>query len=218
MKKDLQRIAILLFVGIAGVCFLISHESNKVQYIDSQGTSALIEEKSDVSSVSSEIKSQTAGENGSEREIYCVYVCGMVKREGVYRLYSGARVASAIKAAGGMLAGADSHAINLAEQVFDGMKLYVPSIEEGQMIADHNDKSENQNMITGNTGTGSGLININTADSEELQSIPGIGPSKAQLIIDYRTQSGYFSKPEDIMLIKGIKEGLFNKIKDRITT
>ena len=73
-------------------------------------------------------------------------------------------------------------------------------------------------MITGNTGTGSGLININTADSEELQSIPGIGPSKAQLIIDYRTQSGYFSKPEDIMLIKGIKEGLFNKIKDRITT
>ena len=81
MKKDLQRIAILLFVGIAGVCFLISHESNKVQYIDSQGTSALIEEKSDVSSVSSEIKSQTAGEKWiGERNILRICLWNGKKR------------------------------------------------------------------------------------------------------------------------------------------
>ena len=71
--------------------------------------------------------------------------------------------------------------------------------------------------MNGSASAGTGLVNINTASSEELQTISGVGPSKANLIIDYRNSNGGFKKIEDIMNIKGIKEGLFNKIKDKIT-
>ena len=62
-----------------------------------------------------------------------------------------------------------------------------------------------------------GLVNINTADEEELCTLSGIGSGKAKSIIDYRTQNGEFRKVEDIMQVEGIKEGLFAKIKDSIT-
>ena len=60
-------------------------------------------------------------------------------------------------------------------------------------------------------------VNINTATKEELDALPGIGPVKAQAIIDYRNANGPFKTPEDIMKVKGIKEGEFAKIKDIIT-
>ncbi len=62
-----------------------------------------------------------------------------------------------------------------------------------------------------------GVININTAGAEELMSLPGIGESRAAWIIEYRTKNGPFLKKEDIMQVKGIKDGIFSKIKDRIS-
>ena len=59
-------------------------------------------------------------------------------------------------------------------------------------------------------------VNINTATKEELDALPGIGPVKAQAIVDYRTKNGPFKTPEDIMKVSGIKEGTFAKIKDQI--
>ena len=59
--------------------------------------------------------------------------------------------------------------------------------------------------------------NINTATKEELEALPGIGPVKAQAIIDYRTANGAFKSPEDVMKVKGIKDGEFGKIKDQIS-
>lgn len=216
MKKELRYFAVLLFIGIAGFIFLVSGRKSEVQYIDKESAASEITSKASSVTEPSDTATKEAvsavPDKSAERKILCVYVCGMVKNEGVYELYEGARVISAVKAAGGMLPKADSKAVNLAAPVTDGMKVYIPSIDEGSAVAENGD-----NIASSVSGSSGGLVNINTAGSEELQTIPGIGPSKAALIINYRNESGFFKTTEDIMLIKGIKEGLYNKIKDRIT-
>lgn len=142
-----------------------------------------------------------------------VHVCGFVQNPGVYVLEPGKRVTDAITAAGGFLDEADENYLNLADYLVDGTKIYVPSKEEVQ-------NSESMQVISipenPNTKSESGMVNINTATKEELMSLPGVGESKAEAIMEYRNVYGGFSAIEDIMNIRGIKEGLFNKIKDKI--
>ena len=129
-----------------------------------------------------------------------MYVCGAVLNEGVYELPAGSRIFTAIEKAGGFLATAATTEINQAEILEDAMKLYVPTIAE---VEDMQSKR-------------SGKVNLNRASKEELMTLPGIGEAKAELIIHYREQVGTFKRIEDIMEIDGIKEGLFEKIKDLI--
>lgn len=141
--------------------------------------------------------------NGSEEEVQTtifVYVCGAVAKEGVYELSQGSRVYEAIEMAGGFLPNAAVTEINQAELLEDAMKIYVPTIEE---LA---------KMQLG----GGGKVNINRASKEELMTLPGIGEAKAESIIAYRKKNGSFRKTEDIMQIAGIKDSLYEKIKDLI--
>ncbi len=152
----------------------------------------------------------TSGDSadGTTAEVCVVYVCGAVKQEGVYTLPAGSRVADALKAAGGFSKKADRSVVNLAEKLSDGEKIRIP--EEGETPAED---------PTGNGGTGDSTetgININTADAAMLTQLPGIGETRARDIIDYREDQGAFSKPEDLMKVPGIKEGTYNKVKDRI--
>ena len=107
--------------------------------------------------------------------------------------------------------------------------IYVPSEEEVESgsiergVASGADGSGVGGVTGGNGGgnggnsSGSGaLVNINQASKEELMTLPGIGESKADKIIAYREENGRFSTPEGIMEISGIKDGLYNKIKDKI--
>lgn len=149
----------------------------------------------------------------TENESVCVYVCGAVVNEGVYYLDASARKEEALFAAGGYAEGAASGYINLAEKVTDGERIYFPfenEITESDMISDNisSDKEINSE---------SSKVNINTAGKEELMTLPGIGESKAQLIIDYRNENNGFDSIEELMNIDGIKEGIFNKIKDYVT-
>ncbi len=149
----------------------------------------------------------------TENESVCVYVCGAVVKEGVYYLDASARKEEALFAAGGYAEGAASGYINLAEKVKDGERIYFPfenEITESDMISDNisSDKEINSE---------SSKVNINTAGKEELMTLPGIGESKAQLIIDYRNENNGFDSIEELMNIDGIKEGIFNKIKDYVT-
>lgn len=130
-----------------------------------------------------------------------VYVCGAVKREGVYELPVGSRVYQAIEAAGGFLEDANVRNVNQAEILEDEARVYVPVIGE-EVQTDSDDE---------------GKININKASKEELMTLPGVGESRAESIIKYREEQGAFRKVEDIMQVSGIKEGLFEKIKDYIT-
>jgi len=138
-----------------------------------------------------------------------VHITGAVPRPGVYALPQGARIQDGISAAGGFLAEADKTNINLAELLDDGEKLDVPFIEGGSPVIG--------TPLPEVVATTTDLININTASAAELDSIPGIGPTTAQKIIDYRTQNGPFVNAEDIINVSGIGPGTYERIKNLIT-
>lgn len=144
-------------------------------------------------------------EQGSETEVEAkntifVDVCGAVLYEGVYELPEGSRVYEAIAVAGGFTEDAAVTEINQAEVLQDETQLYVPTLDEAA-------KAQQK---------GDGKVNLNTATKEELMTLPGVGESKAGLIIQYREENGKFRSIEDVMNISGIKEGLFSKIKEYI--
>ncbi len=136
-----------------------------------------------------------------------VYVSGAVKKPDVYTLPLNSNVKDAITAAGGVTAEADLDRINLASRLSDQMQVYVPRKGEGAPPA--------PNGAT--PGTATEKININTASVEELDKLPGIGPSTAQAIVDYRTKNGAFKTIDGIKDVPRIGDALFEKIKDQIT-
>lgn len=149
-----------------------------------------------------------------EAPIY-VQVTGAVKQPGVYELPKGARVFEAIEKAGGMTEDAKAESINQALEVSDGDMIVLYTQQEWQQMQAGTGADEPaQNASSGSEDDG--RININTASLEQLCGISGIGQSRAQSIITYREQNGAFGSIEEIMKVSGIKEGLFQKIKDKI--
>jgi competence protein ComEA len=148
-----------------------------------------------------------------------VHVIGAVPRPGLYEFSEGARVQDAIDVAGGLLAEADENALNLAALLEDGQQLDIPyktgsePVEEDR-TSDLPSSSENGDSTEDPDAE---LVNINTATLEELDTLPGIGPTTAQKIIDYRTENGPFSAIEDIMNVSGIGPATFEDIQDLIT-
>lgn len=135
-------------------------------------------------------------EKTAEKQRICVHVCGEVKKPGMYYMAPESRVNDAIEAAGGFTEIAREASVNLARSLQDGEQLYVCSVSEE--ISD-------------------GRININLASKEQLMQLPGIGESKAEAIVAYRNQHGSFMAVEDLLKIEGIKDGVLEKIKDKIT-
>ncbi len=142
-----------------------------------------------------------------------IHICGAVSNPGVYELAEGERIYHAIEQAGGFTRQADEDYLNQAQKLTDGMRIYIPTKEETSRILKDN-LLQSQEL---RQGSESGLININTATIAQLCSLPGIGEGKAQSIITYREEKGRFSSIEEIMNVEGIKEGLFEKIRDSIT-
>ena len=143
-----------------------------------------------------------------------VHVCGKVNNPAVYEFENGARVVDAIEKAGGFMEEAAIDYLNLARVLADGEKLYVPDKEEALGLNPVNVDTAQGNVADAkDTNT---KVNINTASKEELLSLKGIGDSRAEDIINYRTENGKFAAIEDIMKVPGIKQGAFNKIKDNI--
>lgn len=172
-----------------------------------------------------------SAENGSaaltnqstEQDICYVYVCGAVKEPGVYELEAGARIYEAVDAAGGLTEEADFSSVNQAEKVSDGQMVKILTKEETEALGETPDSVETpdsgngETAVSGNAETEQdGRININLASAEELMTLPGIGRAKADSIISYRESSGGFSSIEEIMQVEGIKEGVFNRVKDSI--
>lgn len=139
-----------------------------------------------------------------------VHVAGAVKTPGLVRLFSEARIADAVAAAGGAAENADFESLNLASPVYDGMKLYVPRIGETPGII----PPATPEAQAG--GLSSHKININTAGLSELMQLDGIGEATAGKIIAYREQHGRFQNEEELMDVSGIGNAKYEKIKDRI--
>lgn len=146
---------------------------------------------------------------------YCVvHICGAVREPGVYTLEGKSRIYQAVEKAGGFREDAAQDYLNQADLITDGMKIYIPTeaeVEEtGMMNIWENSGSDSKEKENS-------LVNINTAGEELLCTLPGVGSAKAKSIISYREKNGPFVKKEDIMNVEGIKDGLFEKIKDSIT-
>jgi len=142
------------------------------------------------------------------------YICGEVKNPGVYEIKNGARVIDLLKLAGGQSEYACLEIINLAEEVFDGQRIYIPSLEEisgGGFLFFTSEHPENNSYSENRT------ININSAGLEELESLPGVGPVTAKSIIDYRNKNGPFKTKEELQNVTGIGEKKYEKIKQYIS-
>lgn len=159
---------------------------------------------------------------GQETVFYIVHICGAVERPGVYSLEEGSRVYQAVEAAGGFTKEAAQDYLNQALVLSDGMKLSIPTEEEVRQAEEAGTGSDSfltdiDGFKTATREEPSGKVNINTAAEEILCTLSGIGSGKAKSIIEYREKNGAFLKIEDIMQVEGIKEGLFQRIKDSIT-
>ena len=175
------------------------------------------------------------GSDPRESVQIAVYVCGAVKKPGVCYLPSGARVCDALEAAGGFTKSADSQWLNQAELLYDGEMLIVyTSVETAQMKEQGILPGDTvpAHAISGSAGSsasvpsanavfegagGEALVNLNTASKEQLMTLPGIGEAKADAIIRYRTETGLFASTEDVMNISGIKNSVYEKIRDKVT-
>ena len=140
-----------------------------------------------------------------------VQVMGAVPRPGVYEFPEGSRVRDAIDAAGGLLTDADVAVMNLAAPLEDGQQLEIPYA--GGAVPPAAVEPPAATQVPG----AEDLININTATLDQLDALPGIGPTTAQKIIDYRTANGPFARIEDIMNVSGIGPATFDKLKALIT-
>jgi len=152
-------------------------------------------------------------------KLLTVYVCGAVKAPGVYQLPEGSRLHEAILASGGCTSEAEESYHNLARMIADGERIYILSKEEvGELSLQERVNGESmQGESTGGISQVPQTVNLNTATLEQLTSLPGIGASRAESILEYRTKVGRFEAVEEIMNISGIGEAMFARIKDRIT-
>jgi len=140
-----------------------------------------------------------------------VHVCGAVRAPGVYELESNERVVKAIEMAGGATEEAKLDALNLAAKLVDGQKIYVPREGETPPVVVSSASGGSNSTVS------AGLINLNAATLEELDTLPGIGPVLAQRIIDYREAHKGFTSVSELQEVSGIGPKKFADIKDKVT-
>lgn len=221
MRQIRQKFCDLIIVILCLLClcsFLVScRDSSRTEEETVFTGNAVEEEKRD-----DDQKEETQVPEEAEQvipEVIYVYVCGQVVNPGVYELHQGDRVTHALLAAGGMTKEASGTYLNQAALLEDGQKIYVPSEEEAAQVFAQGAGGTDDAGDAGQTGgtAGDGKVNLNTAGKAELMTLNGIGESRAEAILAYRQEHGRFESIEDIKKIEGIKEGIFNRIKDQLT-
>ena len=241
MKNNKKIIMIIcgLFILVSGFAYINSDAIGKFVYKDDTEYSSLDDTKyvsskntDCISSSDKKSYNKMSGKdnhndkksNGQSQVV--VYICGAVKHPGVYKFTAGSRIKDAINAASGFKKGAARTAINQARVLEDGEQITIPTLKQvkRKQLSKTTDGDNFQDKTTDNENTDSSeresqntLININTASAGELTSLSGIGQSRADAIIEYRQSNGKFQSIEDIMKIPGIKQGIFNKIKNKIS-
>ena len=198
MKKEYRKalIGAVLFV-LLGLMFLIKLKG-RISGADPE-TDFMADDRLSVSD-RDEDSEDSACEPETEESLL-VYVSGAVRNPGVYRLPLGSRVYEALDAAGGLTQEAEEGLINLAEPLTDGEMIYFPK------------KGEDS---SGQVQLSDGKVDLNRAGKEELMTLPGIGETKAEAILQYRKEHGPFQTIEELMQVSGIGEALFEKIKNRV--
>ncbi|RDW19254.1 competence protein ComEA [Oceanobacillus arenosus] len=197
MIEILKKYAFLIIVGVIIILFLIFTNDDE------------IEDGGELNAVITTVDAETGGDllkteqTVSDTTIAIVDVKGAVVKPGVYEINIDSRVIDVIQKAGGFMTDADQTGVNLAQKVQDEMVLVIPKIGE-------------QATMVGGTSDDSGKIRINYATQEEIESLNGIGPSKAAAIIAYRDEHGFFQTVEDLLEVSGIGEKTLENMKDNL--
>lgn len=213
-KKILISIMLITIIIVGIIVYIINNKSN-----DELNLNSLIIENGTESS-NKTIKENVDKAEEKVKEIV-VHIIGEVKKSGVVSLEEGARLIDAIKKAGGETKNADLSQVNLAYKLKDGDKIYIPN--KNEKITEYIVQGNGDNIVSVGEEPENNLkgenkkVNINTANQEELDTLPGIGETTAQKIIEYRETNGKFNKIEDLQNVKGIGESKYSEIKDKIT-
>lgn len=152
-------------------------------------------------------------EENLEIDLIMVHIDGEVNKPGVYELNKDSRLKDLVDLSGGFKDEAETKFVNLAQRLRDEQKIYIYSKEEVKSLEE--EEKLNMNFETSSEDESTGKIDINNASKEKLKELYGIGDSKAQKIIDYRSKTK-FKRIEDIKNVSGIGEKTFEKIKDSI--
>lgn len=201
-------ILVLALTALAGGVLLGTNEGVVVTRSDSGDAT----ESSSADVPLGSVKNSATADEG----VLVVDVSGAVNAPGVFELRPGDRVIDAIEAAGGLSDDADVASLNQALPVTDGQKILVPSKTDAGSAESTVGGATDADDATGTEETAQTLVNINTADADELDTLPGVGPSTAQAIIDDRTQNGPFKSVDDLMRVSGIGEKKLEKMRSSI--
>ncbi len=176
------------------------------------------------SGTSADGKADKASESGADagncdavKTLCYVHICGAVHYPGVYEVPEGSRLYEVIVLAGGLRADACDHLVNQAQTVADGMQIYIPTVQEAQDDISGEALSFGMESQAGReTGNRDTRIDLNRATKEQLMTLPGVGETRAQAIIAYRETHGGFGTIEELMEVSGIKQGVYDRLKEMI--
>ena len=214
-KKYLILASCLVLFAVAGIGYFMLNNN------DSVITEVLAETTNTISAVKEE-----------STKLY-FDIKGSVKKPGVYEFTQGDKIIDAINKAGGLTKNATTNNLNLSKKLTNEMVIYVFSKNELTTTKafepvsnaseckcetiEINNCVDKKTTNESNNDTETAKININTDNKEKLMTISGIGSSKADAIIEYRTKNGNFKTTEDIINVSGISKTIYDKIKDTIT-
>lgn len=208
MSKNIKnKIVLLISVLLIIIGVLYQINKTKEESIELNYKNIVIENEAEEANIleTSEI----------EKEYIKIHITGQVKNSGIIELEKGERISDAIEKAGGTTELADLDNVNLAYVLEDGQKLYIPNKEEKNEQYIWTENGENIIEETKISSVNS-VININKADKQQLQNIPGVGPSMAERIVNYREENGKFKSVEELKNISGIGEKKFESMKEYI--
>lgn len=212
---------VIILAGAAvliGVLLLYRYESDNAGKTDEKEANALFSEMSRQEPVEKEKGGEKAdaGQEPDNREEIVVDIKGAVERPGIYRMTASDRISDAIGKAGGFTKKADKDQINLAQKVADEMVIYIPL--KGEKDPPVIDARQAPGASASSPSVGSGdqpaKININTADEQQLQELPGVGPAKAKAIIAYREEHGPFHAVDELTDVSGIGDKSLEQMRE----
>lgn len=214
-----QKLALLALIGLSAIALSVAFSRNRAG-----GDEVVLREPgsapAQVVATDSDPMPYSGDQNRPGKVV--VHVVGCVNMPGVYTLPTGSRVFEAIKAAGGAKPSANLQAINLAARAEDGSRIEVPSTQpsapQAPTYATAATACATGASSAASTGgklqkPGEGTVNINRAAVDEMQRLPGVGPSTAEKIVEYRSQIGRFTSPEQLMDVKGIGPKKLEKMR-----
>lgn len=208
---DTKQKKTVIIIGIIVLVFIIIYLYNSKKIDNLQADDCILFADNQVTS--------NIDERREENETIIIHITGAVRLPGIVKLEEGSRIEDAINKAGGLTEDADISKVNLAFVLEDGVKIKIPSNSDiGDLEEDIVNNGSGENILEDfENSSESTLLNINKATEQELQRLPGIGPSLASKIIKYRNEMGKFSNVEDIKNVNGIGENKFENIKNNIS-